>query len=116
MLPISFGKPYDLLYICDVARNVANSGSQDPLIDSDQCRRDAKLMKELGVNSIRTYHVDSKANHDECMKIFDDAGIYLTLDLDTFDTYVFDSSIEPVSRTSVGFACAFPLLTTRSLF
>jgi hypothetical protein len=48
-------------------------------------------MKELGVNTIRVYHVDAKATHDGCMKALDDAGIYLLVDLDTFDTY-----IEPV--------------------
>ena len=60
----------------------------DPLIDTDQCQRDANVMKELGVNSIRVYHVDASANHDGCMKAFDDAGIYLLIDLDTFGTYV----------------------------
>lgn len=45
-------------------------------------------MKTLGANAIRVYHVDPTANHDTCMKAFDDAGIYVFLDLDTFDTYV----------------------------
>lgn len=48
-------------------------------------------MKDLGANSIRVYHVDPDANHDGCMKAFDDVGIYLFLDLDTFTT-----QIEPV--------------------
>ncbi|KAM3454365.1 hypothetical protein MY3296_003048 [Beauveria thailandica] len=60
----------------------------DPLIDTEQCQRDADLMKELGVNSIRVYHVNASADHDGCMKAFADAGIYLLIDLDTFDTYV----------------------------
>ncbi|PHH71975.1 hypothetical protein CDD80_4852 [Ophiocordyceps camponoti-rufipedis] len=63
----------------------------DPLIDSKQCGLDAQLMKELGVNTIRVYHVDATASHDGCMKAFADAGIYLLIDLDTFTTY-----IEPV--------------------
>ena len=29
----------------------------DPLLDNDQCKADAKLMKELGANTIRVYHV-----------------------------------------------------------
>lgn len=45
-------------------------------------------MKELGVNTIRVYHVDAKAKHDGCMKALDDAGIYLLVDMDTFDTYI----------------------------
>lgn len=45
-------------------------------------------MKELGVNAIRVYHVDADGKHDGCMKAMDDAGIYLLVDLDTFDTYI----------------------------
>ncbi|KOS22625.1 hypothetical protein ESCO_001740 [Escovopsis weberi] len=45
-------------------------------------------MKELGVNTIRVYHVDPSADHDGCMKAFGDAGIYILADLDTFDTYI----------------------------
>ncbi|KAF2186204.1 glycoside hydrolase family 72 protein [Zopfia rhizophila CBS 207.26] len=60
----------------------------DPLIDEKQCKLDAAFMKELGANSIRVYHVDHKADHTACMKVFADAGIYLWLDLDTFDTQI----------------------------
>jgi hypothetical protein len=60
----------------------------DPLIDNTQCKLDASLMSKLGTNSIRVYHVDPTANHDACMKTFADAGIYLWLDLDTFDTQI----------------------------
>lgn len=45
-------------------------------------------MRELGANAIRVYHVDPDANHDGCMAAFDEAGIYLFLDLDTFDTQI----------------------------
>ena len=43
-------------------------------------------MAELGANTIRVYHVDPTADHDGCMQAFADQGIYLFLDLDTFDT------------------------------
>ena len=43
-------------------------------------------MAELGANTIRVYHVDPTGNHDACMTAFADKGIYLFLDLDTFDT------------------------------
>jgi hypothetical protein len=52
-------------------------------------------MKTLGANTIRVYHVDANANHDGCMSAFADAGIYLLVDLDTFDT-----QIEPVGTHS----------------
>ncbi|OOF99988.1 glycoside hydrolase family 72 protein [Aspergillus carbonarius ITEM 5010] len=61
---------------------------QDPLIDTAQCTRDATRMAELGTNAIRVYHVDPQANHDGCMKALADAGIYLFVDLDTFDTQI----------------------------
>lgn len=61
---------------------------EDPLIDTDQCQRDVELMKELGTNALRVYHVDATENHDGCMQVFADAGIYLLIDLDTFDTYI----------------------------
>ncbi|CAA9962799.1 1-3-beta-glucanosyltransferase [Pyrenophora teres f. maculata] len=60
----------------------------DPLVDATQCGLDSALMKTLGANSIRVYHVDPDADHTKCMKIFADAGIYLWVDLDTFDTQV----------------------------
>lgn len=59
----------------------------DPLAQ-DQCKLDAALMQELGANSIRVYHVDPSADHDECMQAFSDAGIYIWLDLDTFESYI----------------------------
>ncbi|EQK99598.1 Glycolipid anchored surface protein GAS1 [Ophiocordyceps sinensis CO18] len=65
---------------------------QDPLVDTEQCKLDANLIKDLGANTIRVYHVDAHANHDGCMKALADAGIYLLVDLDTFGTY-----IEPVT-------------------
>lgn len=61
---------------------------KDPLVDTAQCKRDASLMSELGANTIRVYHVDATADHDGCMKAFNDAGIYVLADLDTFDTYI----------------------------
>lgn len=45
-------------------------------------------MEELGANAIRVYHVDADGDHDGCMKAFADAGIYVLLDLDTFNTYI----------------------------
>jgi hypothetical protein len=57
-------------------------------VDNTQCGLDSSLMKSIGTNSIRVYHVDPKLDHDDCMKTFADAGIYIWLDLDTFDTQI----------------------------
>lgn len=60
----------------------------DPLVDTAQCKRDITRMAELGTNAIRVYHVDPNADHKGCMSAFADAGIYLFVDLDTFNTQI----------------------------
>ena len=64
----------------------------DPLVNTDQCKLDASLMKDLGANSVRVYHVDPLGDHKGCMDAFANNGIYVFVDLDTFTT-----QIEPVS-------------------
>ncbi|KAK3620106.1 hypothetical protein LTR56_022481 [Elasticomyces elasticus] len=66
----------------------------DPLAQGDQCKLDATLMKTLGANSIRVYHVDPTADHDACMSAFSDAGIYAWIDVDTFSTYILPDNPE----------------------
>lgn len=55
----------------------------DPLIDIPALTRDVENFKELGINTIRVYTIDNSENHDEAMKMLDDAGIYLALDANT---------------------------------
>lgn len=45
-------------------------------------------MQDLGANAIRVYHVDPTGDHKGCMKAFEDAGIYLFVDLDDFETQI----------------------------
>lgn len=60
----------------------------DPLVDNEQCQLDAKLMQSIGTNAIRVYHVEAQQDHSACMKTFANAGIYLWVDLDTFNTQI----------------------------
>lgn len=55
----------------------------DPLADVNICKRDIEKFKKLGLNTVRIYTVDNTANHDQCMSMLADAGIYVALDLNT---------------------------------
>ncbi|EAU90116.1 1,3-beta-glucanosyltransferase [Coprinopsis cinerea okayama7 len=56
---------------------------EDPLADPDACRRDVPHLTGAGINTLRVYSVDSSLNHDECMNLFSEAGIYTIIDLST---------------------------------
>lgn len=45
--------------------------------------RDAALMQSLGFNTIRVYNLDPDLNHDECASIFNAAGMYMLLDVNS---------------------------------
>ncbi|KAL9016914.1 MAG: hypothetical protein Q9185_005736 [Variospora sp. 1 TL-2023] len=75
----------DQFYIKGIAYQLIPT---DPLVDTDQCKRDAKQMQDLGANAIRVYHVDPNVKHKGCMEAFADVGIYLFVDLDDFPTQI----------------------------
>ncbi|KFY82184.1 hypothetical protein V500_10746 [Pseudogymnoascus sp. VKM F-4518 (FW-2643)] len=56
---------------------------QDALSNADNCLRDAALLQRIGVNTIRVYNLSPDINHDECASIFNIAGIYMMLDVNT---------------------------------
>ncbi|KAI1432145.1 glycolipid anchored surface protein [Xylaria sp. CBS 124048] len=59
------------------------SHGKDPLSDGDICRRDAALMQMMGINTIRVYNLDPDLNHDECASIFNAAGMYMLIDVNS---------------------------------
>lgn len=64
----------------------------DPLLDATVCEKNFALMASAGTNVIRTYHVDPWQNHTACMSILEKYGIYLLLDIDTFNTTITQDS------------------------
>jgi len=74
----------DRFYIRGVDYQPGGSSQvDDPLADADACKRDIAAMKDLGINTLRVYTVDNSQNHDDCMSMLSDAGIYLILDVNT---------------------------------
>ncbi|KAK3387710.1 Glucanosyltransferase-domain-containing protein [Podospora didyma] len=55
----------------------------DPLSNKDNCLRDAALLQIMGVNTIRVYNLDPNLNHDECASIFNAAGMYMLIDVNS---------------------------------
>ena len=58
-----------------------DSTFKDPLANVEACRRDVPLLAQLRTNTIRVYAIDPEADHDECMSLLQDAGIYVIADL-----------------------------------
>ncbi|KAF3344466.1 hypothetical protein VD0004_g7554 [Verticillium dahliae] len=59
------------------------AANEDPLIDTEVCTRDIERFRRLGVNAVRVYSLDNNENHDECMDLLADAGIYLMADVNS---------------------------------
>lgn len=59
------------------------ASGHDPLTDADKCLRDAALLQILGVNTIRVYNLNPDSNHDACASIFNAAGMYMVLDVNS---------------------------------
>ncbi|KAJ9109852.1 hypothetical protein QFC19_001831 [Naganishia cerealis] len=53
----------------------------DPLASGTNCTRDLRYLQQLGVNALRVYSVNPQLNHDDCMRTFNDNGIYVLLDV-----------------------------------
>ncbi|VEU19611.1 DEKNAAC100511 [Brettanomyces naardenensis] len=69
-----------IAYQADVTGQV-NTSFVDPLADADSCTRDLPYLTQLDTNVVRVYALDITQDHSSCMKMFQDAGIYVIADL-----------------------------------
>lgn len=60
-----------------------SQSNTDVLSDPEKCARDAFVFQQLGINTIRIYSLNPNVNHDKCMTILNDAGIYVVLDVNS---------------------------------
>lgn len=82
----------------------------DPLSSGANCTRDLPYLQQLGVNALRVYSVNPQLNHDDCMRLFDENGIYVLLDVSlplngsidraspTWSTNLLDAYITTIDR------------------
>jgi beta-galactosidase GanA len=68
--------------------------AQDPLLEAD-----IEMFKELGINTIRIYTVDNAGDHDDAMRMLDEAGIYLALDASTPDYSLNRETLETLHQS-----------------
>ncbi|CAI8498541.1 unnamed protein product [Pichia kudriavzevii] len=69
-----------IAYQSDVSAN-DNTSFVDPLANEEACKRDLPYLTALNTNVLRVYALDTESNHDACMSLFKDAGIYIIADL-----------------------------------
>lgn len=70
-------------YQPDGASGYDGSSGSDVLTQEEACLRDAYVLQQLGINTIRIYAVNPWLNHDACMSIFNSVGIYVVLDVNS---------------------------------
>lgn len=58
-------------------------GNDDILTDPAVCARDIFVLQQLGINTIRIYQLNPDLNHDKCMTMLNNAGIYVILDVNS---------------------------------
>ncbi|KAL2758075.1 glycoside hydrolase family 72 protein, partial [Sodiomyces alcalophilus JCM 7366] len=82
----AFWKDGERFYVRGIDYQPGGSAKNtDPLADPEICARDIERFERLGVNAIRVYSLenDPDVDHDECMDMLAEAGIYLMADVNS---------------------------------
>lgn len=70
-------------YLPGGSSGYTSSSGVDALSDPDVCYRDAYVFQQLGINTVRIYSLNPDLDHNECMTILNNAGIYVLLDVNS---------------------------------
>lgn len=70
-----------IAYQQELANATADTTFSDPLADGAACQRDLPYLLGLQTNVLRVYAVNTSQNHDECINLFAENGIYIVADL-----------------------------------
>ncbi|VVT46849.1 uncharacterized protein SAPINGB_P001418 [Magnusiomyces paraingens] len=70
-----------IAYQQELANATSDTTFTDPLADGTACARDLPYLLELKTNVLRVYAVNTSLNHDDCINLFAENGIYIIADL-----------------------------------
>lgn len=70
-----------IAYQQELANATSETTFSDPLADGSACQRDLPYLLSLRTNVLRVYAVNTSVNHDDCINLFAENGIYIVADL-----------------------------------
>lgn len=70
-----------IAYQADTTNTTGTEKFVDPLANPQTCKRDIPYLTAINTNVIRVYALNYSVDHSECIKMFDEAGIYIIADV-----------------------------------